>query len=347
MKIITLCLLVGTGLFLSPGGLAAEPPGIADQVRAFGKSTKSIILNERERVQIGEGFAELVDIRGSSGHEGAVREYLRKLLKFTARPMKLHNGNTNAPLNLVLEIPATVGFEERPGILLNAHIDTIPQSNPDKMRFDTANGVFYHEEENDPGVKSSFGGDDRAGVAMIVEAIRILHQRVWTKNVGHRRIVLLFTAQEEIGMQGAKYLSRFEPRVFDNIEISLAIDGPIDLRSRYPKHAYIAVLSPSDESRAPYKNVLASLTEFCKATNREFGVTRLGLGMGDFAYFPEAANAGLHLRSPVQGWHTRERVRFQDLVNHVELLTYLLVAWDHESPFNIVGKQPDHQTSRQ
>jgi hypothetical protein len=46
-----------------------------------------------------------------------------------------------------------------------------------------------------------------------------------------------------------------------------------------------------------------------------FGRTEIGLGMGDFAYFPASARAGLHLRSPVRGFHNRERVKVRDLIN--------------------------------
>lgn len=42
--------------------------------------------------------------------------------------------------------------------------------------------------------------------------------------------------------------------------------------------------------------------------------------MGGFAHFPESARAGLHLRTPVRGWHIRERVKYQDLINHVDQL---------------------------
>jgi hypothetical protein len=50
--------------------------------------------------------------------------------------------------------------------------------------------------------------------------------------------------------------------------------------------------------------------------------------MGDFAYFPAEARAQLHLRSPVRGWHNRERVKVQDLVTHADLLCLMLLDWD-------------------
>ena len=61
----------------------------------------------------------------------------------------------------------------------------------------------------------------------------------------------------------------------------------------------------------------------------------LGLSMRDFAHFPASARAGLHLRSPLRGFHSRERVNVQDLINHIDLLCYLLLGCDHSLPVNI------------
>lgn len=319
--------------------LRAQTADLTQQLANTARASTSLVLNGDERIQVGASFVKLIGIRGPSGKEAEIRDHLAELLApFSARRMKLNNSHSNAPLNLAVEIPATTGFEKHPAILLNAHIDIIPESKSDKMRFDPKTGDFYHQDESQVNVKSSFGGDDRAGVVAMVEAIRNLHTRFWSQGIGHRRIVLLFTAQEEVGMRGAKYLNRFEPQVFSDVEISLAIDGPIDLKSRYPTHSFIAVLSPSDVAREPYQQALGHLTEFCKATGKEFGTTRLGLGFGDFAYFPEKAKAGMHLRSPVRGWHTRERVKLQDLINHVDLLVYFVLAWDHPSPQELIRK---------
>jgi len=43
-------------------------------------------------------------------------------------------------------------------------------------------------------------------------------------------------------------------------------------------------------------------------------------------------NAGVHLRSPVRGYHTQERVNVRDQINHVDLYCYLILGWDQASP---------------
>ena len=57
-----------------------------------------------------------------------------------------------------------------------------------------------------------------------------------------------------------------------------------------------------------------------------------GLGMGDIAHFPLSACSGLHLRSPVRGFHNKQRVNVQDFVHHIDLLCCFLLGWDHALP---------------
>jgi hypothetical protein len=113
------------------------------------------------------------------------------------------------------------------------------------------------------------------------------------------------------------------------------MDGPIDLRSQYPADSYVLVVARSNEGVEPYQRVLELAQDFCARTKTNFGRTETGLGSGDFAHFPAMANAGLHIRSPVRGWHTRERVKVQDLIGHVDLLCFLVLGWDHSLPERI------------
>jgi putative aminopeptidase FrvX len=231
-----------------------------------------------------------------------------------------------------MEIPAPPSLADRPAILLNAHIDTIQRSTPERIAFDRDAGDFYHLDETNSAKVSSFGGDDRSAAAAIVEAVRHLHAKYWSHGVAHRRIVLVFTALEETGCLGAKYLAAHQPELFEMVEISLSMDGPLDLRSSYPQDSFVAVSAESDRSKEPYKRVLGLVRAFCDRSGTRFAQTEFGLGMGDFASFPPSAHAGLHLRSPVRGWHNKERVKLQDQINHVDLLCYILLGMDDKVP---------------
>jgi putative aminopeptidase FrvX len=303
------------------------------QIHKTAVNAKSLILGEAERVRAVDTFVQLVSIKGPSGKEQEIQNELKKIItKAGAKMVPLKSDSNQAPCNLVMEIAGTGNLADKPGILLNAHVDTIARSTPEFMVFDANNGDFYHLYESDSGQSSSFGGDDRSAVAVIVEAIRKLQTDYWGRGVPHRRILIIFTADEERGCVGARYLSEHQPELFDDLEISITMDGPLDFMANYPNDSFVTVVSESDSENLPYKNVIRLVKEFCESTETKFGRTEIGLGMGDFGSFPAKACAGLHLRSPVRGFHTKERLKVQDLVNHIDLICYIMLAWDNPVP---------------
>jgi putative aminopeptidase FrvX len=303
------------------------------QIHKAAADSKSLFLDEAGRIKAVDTFMQLVRIKGPSGKEQAIQDELKSILTGAgAVVVPTDSNNPQAPCNLVMEIPGTGDLAEKPGILLNAHVDTISRSTPEFMVFDANTGDFYHLHESDSGKSSSFGGDDRSAVAVIVEAVRKLQADYWSRGVPHRRILLVFTADEERGCVGAKYLGKHQPDLFDNLQISLTMDGPLDFRANYPRDSFVAVVSESDSENLPYKHVTELMKEFCERNGTRFDRTEIGLGMGDFASFPAKACAGLHLRSPVRGFHTKERLKVQDLINHIDLLCYIMLGWDNPVP---------------
>ena len=342
-KVLSICLIA---VWLVCPGCKSPPtaqvdsarPSVLDvgQINKAATNAQSLFLDDAERIHAADTFQRLVRIKGPSGQEELIREEVRRMLtQAGAVVVPTKSNDQEAPYNLIMEIPGSGDLASRPGILLNAHLDTIRRSTPEFLAFDDSTGDFYHLHETDSEKSSSFGGDDRSAVAVIVEAIGLLQANYWSRGVPHRRILLVFTADEERGCVGAKYLSQHEPALFAGLEISLSIDGPLDYKSDYPRDSFVAVVSESESTSMPYKHVIELMQEFCGRTGARFGRTEAGLGMGDFAHFPASARAGLHLRSPVRGFHRRERVNVQDLINHIDLLCYLLLDWDHYLPANI------------
>lgn len=323
---------VATALCAATLSAAPVPPQPA-AVRAAGTNATSHLLDAPARARVAETFLELVRIPGVSGEEQAIgRALSARLTALGATNLPLRVVGSNTPANLALVLPASPALAAQPAILLNAHIDTIPVSTPDQMVFDPDTGEFSHAQESDRTVPSSFGGDDRSGVTVVVAALEHLHEHHWKKGVPHRKLVILFTAQEERRLGGARYLARHQPDLFDGLEISLCIDGPLDLQTDYPRERLVAVVPKALEGAEPYRHVLAHLDSFCTKAGIASRRTEIGLGSGDFAAFPATAKAQLHLRSPVRGWHTRERVHVQDLVHHTAFLTSLLLELDSPRP---------------
>lgn len=99
--------------------------------------------------------------------------------------------------NVMIRKPATPGMENRKGIVLQSHLDMVPQKNSDKA----------HDFEKDPieplidgeWVKANgttLGADNGMGVAAIMAVLE-------DKTLEHGLIEALFTIDEESGMTGA------------------------------------------------------------------------------------------------------------------------------------------------
>jgi tripeptide aminopeptidase len=81
-------------------------------------------------------------------------------------------------------------------VLLCAHMDTV-QSTKD-LRHVVQNGMIKTDGT------TILGGDDRSGVAIILELLETLHEN----QIPHGPIEVLFTVCEEAGMHGAKFITR-------------------------------------------------------------------------------------------------------------------------------------------
>lgn len=92
--------------------------------------------------------------------------------------------------NLLVNIPGNV--EGAPSLLFAAHMDTVPLAVGVKPRM--ADGYITSDGT------TALGGDNRAGVAEILEAVREVKEH----NLPHGDLQLLFTVAEEGGLLGAR-----------------------------------------------------------------------------------------------------------------------------------------------
>jgi tripeptide aminopeptidase len=152
---------------------------------------------------------ELIAINSPSGHETDTREDLLKRLSFLGIPMK-----TDQAGNIYGTVPATSGFERTPAILLNCHMDTVPNA------VNVAAKIVDDRIVTDG--TSALGADDKAGIAAILVSL----QEMKEKEIPHGPIVLLFTVAEEVGLEGAK---AFNMELLGPLGIGYTLDasGPI------------------------------------------------------------------------------------------------------------------------
>lgn len=102
--------------------------------------------------------------------------------------------------NVIIRKPATPGMENRQGIILQAHLDMVPQKNSD-VTFDFEKDAIqaYVDGEWVKAKGTTLGADNGMGVAAAMAVLQ-------AKDIVHGPIEALFTIDEETGMTGAKNL---------------------------------------------------------------------------------------------------------------------------------------------
>lgn len=137
-------------------------------------------------------FAEIVRIPRPSSHEERIRRYV---LDF-ARAKGLECCE-DAAHNVYVRKPASKGMEHRKGVVLQAHLDMVPQKNNDK-KFDFENDPIeaYIDGEWVTADGTTLGADNGIGAAAILAVLE-------DDTLEHGPLEALFTATEETGMDGA------------------------------------------------------------------------------------------------------------------------------------------------
>jgi dipeptidase D len=106
--------------------------------------------------------------------------------------------------NIVMRKPATPGMENRKGIILQAHMDMVPQKTPESTHnFETDSIEPWIDGEWVKARGTTLGADNGLGVAAIMAIME-------AKDLTHGPIDALITRDEETGMYGANELPEGE-----------------------------------------------------------------------------------------------------------------------------------------
>lgn len=158
---------------------------------------------------------DLLQIEGVSGQEQAVADYVVKfLLANGCRRSWISFDHANKKLgsgfeigNLIVKLPGTV---RGPRLLFSAHLDTVP----------LCRGAVpvRRGDRIVPKGKTALRGDDRAGVAILLNLARCLLKN----KAAHPPLTLLFTIAEEIGLRGS---SQVAAKSLGNPKLGFNFDG--------------------------------------------------------------------------------------------------------------------------
>ena len=148
---------------------------------------------------IWKNFYALTQVPRPSGHLEKIQQFLLDFGKQAGvETFKDPAGN------IVFRKPATAGMENRKGIILQAHMDMVPQKTPESTHnFETDPIQPWIDGEWVKAKGTTLGADNGLGVASIMAIME-------AKDLKHGPIDALITADEETGMYGANDLPEGE-----------------------------------------------------------------------------------------------------------------------------------------
>ena len=142
-----------------------------------------------------KNFYSLTQIPRPSKKEGKVIEFLKKFGEDLGLETIVDETG-----NVIIRKPATEGMENRKGIILQGHIDMVPQKNADVDHdFEKDPIEAYVDGEWVTAKGTTLGADNGIGVAAAMTVLE-------AKDLQHGPVEALFTVDEETGMTGAEGL---------------------------------------------------------------------------------------------------------------------------------------------
>ncbi|WP_027708050.1 aminoacyl-histidine dipeptidase [Zooshikella ganghwensis] len=149
-------------------------------------------LTELQPSSLWQHFAKICSIPHPSGYEAQLAEHIQHWA--TDLGLSVTQDHVG---NLIIRKPATSGLEHAPGVVLQAHLDMVPQKNSTTQHDFTKDPInAYIEGDWVTAENTTLGADNGIGVSAILAVLESTHLQ-------HGPIEALFTIDEESGMTGA------------------------------------------------------------------------------------------------------------------------------------------------
>lgn len=137
-------------------------------------------------------FDQICSIPHPSKYEEQLAQYIMSFAQ--AEGLDVRRDNTG---NVIIKKPATAGMENRKGVVLQAHIDMVPQKNEDTVHDFTQDPILpFIDGEWVTATGTTLGADNGMGMATCLAILA-------AKDIEHGPLEILLTIDEETGMTGA------------------------------------------------------------------------------------------------------------------------------------------------
>ena len=140
-------------------------------------------------------FAEICKVPRPSKHEEKISQWLQSFAAAHGIDCVVDDA-----MNVIMRVPATSGYENHEGVILQAHMDMVCEKNGDVQHdFKTDPIETFVDGEWLKAKGTTLGADNGIGIAMALAAIT-------DQELPHPAIECLFTVDEETGLTGAMKL---------------------------------------------------------------------------------------------------------------------------------------------
>ncbi len=162
-------------------------------------------------------FAQLSKIPRNSFEEKAASDFVADWAKSLGLEVRQDAWN-----NVLIRKPATAGFEDKPAVMIQAHLDMVCQKAPG-VEHDFSKDPIHLQLDGDllsTGGRTTLGGDDGIGVALGMALLE-------AQDIRHPELELLCTTNEEDDMSGALNVdaSDFHAKYLINLDNAVESQG--------------------------------------------------------------------------------------------------------------------------
>ena len=149
-------------------------------------------IQELQPKEVFSIFHEITQVPRPSKREGKIIEWLKA---FAVKHNLEHTVDEAG--NIIMRKPATPGYENKPGVILQAHMDMVCEKNNDTVHdFDNDPIHTYIDGDFVKAQGTTLGADNGIGMALMLAAIT-------SDTLQHPALDCLFTVDEETGLTGA------------------------------------------------------------------------------------------------------------------------------------------------
>lgn len=149
-------------------------------------------IQELQPKEVFSIFHEITQVPRPSKREGKIIEWLKA---FAVKHNLEHTVDEAG--NIIMRKPATAGYEDKPGVILQAHMDMVCEKNNDTVHdFDNDPIRTYIDGDFIKAEGTTLGADNGIGMALMLAAIT-------SDTLNHPALECLFTVDEETGLTGA------------------------------------------------------------------------------------------------------------------------------------------------